>query len=126
MGIVISVSEAELEKFPEEAPESTGQQEQSRETSYAQGTVKCLLLVDTCPTPELLDRIRRGRVASMIGKSPKGGSDNRDNRFQKNKVCKQPVNSYSKRPVEYSKRPINSHSKRPVNCYSKRPNCYSK
>ena len=76
MEIVISVSEAELEEFPEEAPESTGQQEQSRETSYAQGTVKCLLLVDTYPTPELLDRTQRGRVASMTGKSPKGGSDN--------------------------------------------------
>ena len=109
MGIVISVSEAELEKFPE-APESTGQQEQSRETSYAQGIVKCLLLVNACPIPELLDRIQRGRVASMIGKSPKGGSDNRDNRFQKNKVCKQPVNCYSKQP----------------NCYSKRPDGYSK
>ena len=103
MEIVISVSEAELEDFPEEAPESTGQQEQSRETSYAQGTVKCLLLVDTYPTPELLDRIRRGRVAFIIGKSPKEGSDNRDNRFQENKVCKQSVNCYSKQPVEYSK-----------------------
>ena len=103
MEIVISVSEAELEEFPEEAPESTGQQEQSRETSYAQGTVKCLLLVDTYPTPELLDRIRRGKVAFMIRKSPKGGSDNRDNRFQKNKVCKQPVNCYSKQPDSYSK-----------------------
>ena len=57
MEIVISVSEAELEEFPEEAPESTEQQEQSRETSYAQGTVKFLLLVDTYPTPELLERI---------------------------------------------------------------------
>ena len=111
MEMVISVSEAELEEFPEEAPESTGQQEQSRETSYTQGTVKCLLLVDTYPSPEWLDRIQRGRVASMIGKSPKGGSDNRDNRFQKKKVCKRPVNSYSKRLV-------NSYSKRPVE-YSK-------
>ena len=34
MEIVISVSEAELEKFPEEeAPESSGQQEQSGKTS---------------------------------------------------------------------------------------------
>ena len=33
MEIIISVSEAELEEFPEEAPESTGQKEQSRETS---------------------------------------------------------------------------------------------
>ena len=109
MEIVISVSEAELEEFPEEAPESTGQQEQSRETSYAQGTVKCLLLVDTYLTPELLDRIRRGKVASMIRKSPKGGSDNRDNRFQKNKVCKQPVNSYSKPPLDSY----------PIGCYRK-------
>ena len=111
MEIVISVSKTELEEFPEEAPESTGQQEQSRETSYAQGTVECLLLVDTGPTPELLDRIQRSRLVSMIGKSPKGGSDNRHNRFQKNKVCKQPINSYSKQPV-------NSYSKRPVE-YSK-------
>ena len=40
MEIVISVSEAELEEFPEEAPESSGQQEQSSETSHTQGTVK--------------------------------------------------------------------------------------
>ena len=43
MEIVISVSEAELEEFPEEeAPESSGQQEQSGKTSPIQGTVKSL------------------------------------------------------------------------------------
>ena len=40
MEIVISVSEAELEEFPEEeAPESSGKQEQSGKTSPIQGTV---------------------------------------------------------------------------------------
>ena len=57
MEIVISVSEVELEKFPEEAPGSSGQQEQSSETSHTQGTVKSLLSIDTSPTPELLDKI---------------------------------------------------------------------
>ena len=54
MEIVISVSEAELEEFPEETPESS---EQSSETSHTPGTVKSLLSIDTSPTPELLDRI---------------------------------------------------------------------
>ena len=41
MEIVISVSEAELEEFPEEeAPESSGKQEQSGKTLPIQGTVK--------------------------------------------------------------------------------------
>ena len=57
MEIVISVSEVELEEFPEEAPESSGQQEQSSETSHTQGTVKSLLSIDTSLTPELLDKI---------------------------------------------------------------------
>ena len=40
MEIVISVSEAELEEFPEEeAPEPLGQQEQSGKTLPTQGTV---------------------------------------------------------------------------------------
>ena len=50
MKIVISVSEAELEEFPEEAPESSGQQEQSSETSHTQGTVKvCYPLIPHLP-----------------------------------------------------------------------------
>ena len=54
MEIVISVSEAELEEFPEEkAPESSGQQEQSGKISPIQGTVKSLLSIDTSPTLEL-------------------------------------------------------------------------
>ena len=55
MEVVISVSETELEEFPEEEiPESSGQQEQSSGTSHTQGTVKSLLSIDTLPTPELL------------------------------------------------------------------------
>ena len=60
MEIAISVSEAELEEFPEEeAPESSGQQEQSGKTSPIQGTVKSLLSIDTSPTPELLEKIKK-------------------------------------------------------------------
>ena len=59
MEIVISVSEAELEEFREEAPESSGQQEQSGKTSPIQGTVKSLLSIDASPTLELLEKIKR-------------------------------------------------------------------
>ena len=74
MEIVISVSEAELEEFPEKAPESSGQQEQSSETWCTQGIVKSLLSIDTS---ELLDKIRWGRVTYLIKNTPKGGSDSR-------------------------------------------------
>ena len=57
MEIVIAVSEAELEEFPEE--ESSGQQKQSGKTLPIQGTVKSLLSIDTSPTPELLEKIKR-------------------------------------------------------------------
>ena len=82
---VISVSEAELEEFPEEAPGSSGQQEQSGETSHTQGTVKSLLFINTSPTPELLEKIQRGRIACLLGNTPEGGSDYR---FQTYKASK--------------------------------------
>ena len=85
MEIVISVSEAELEEFPEEAPESSGPQEQSSETSCTQGTVKSLLSIDTLPTPELLDKILWGRITYLIRNTPKEGSDSR---FQTYRVSK--------------------------------------
>ena len=85
MEIVISVSEAELEEFLEEAPESSGQQEQSGETSHTQGTVKSLLSINTSPTLELLEKIQRGRIACLLGNTPEGGSDCR---FQTYKVSK--------------------------------------
>ena len=50
MEIVISVSEAELEEFPEEEiPESSGQ-EQSSEALHTPGTVESLLSINTSPT----------------------------------------------------------------------------
>ena len=76
MEIVISVSEAELEEFPEEeAPGSSGQQEQSGKTSPVQGTVKSLLSIDASPTPELLEKIKRGRIAYLLRCTPEGGSN---------------------------------------------------
>ena len=94
MEIVISVSEAELEEFPEEAPESSRQQEQSSDTLHTQGTVRSLLSIDTSPTPELLEKIKRGRIAYLIRDTPKGGSNRK---FQTYKVVKQPMlDRYSK------------------------------
>ena len=67
MEIVISVSEAELEEFPEEEiPESSGQQEQSGKTLHTPGTVESLLPINTSPTPELLEKIKRGRIACLL------------------------------------------------------------
>ena len=67
MEIVISVSEAELEEFPEEEiPESSGQKEQSGKTSHTQGTVKSLLSIDTAPTPELLEKKKKGQNSSFV------------------------------------------------------------
>ena len=79
MEVVLSVSEAELEEFPEEkdTAESTGQQEQSSETSQIKGTVKSLLSIITSPTPGLLERIKRGKLAHLIGNTPEGGSEYR-------------------------------------------------
>ena len=86
MEIVISVSEAELEEFPEEEiPESSGQQEQSSKTSHIPGTVESLLSINTSPTPELLEKIKRGRIAHLIRDTPEGGSNRR---FQTYKAAK--------------------------------------
>ena len=65
MEIVISVSEAELEEFPEEAPESSRQQEQSGDTSHT-GTVESLLSINTSPTPELLEKIKREQNSLFV------------------------------------------------------------
>ena len=95
MEIVISVSEAELEEFPEEeAPESSGKQEQSGKTSPIQGTVKSLLSIDTSPTPELLKKIKRGRIAYLLRCTHEGGSNQG---LQNHKAAKQPkLGHYSK------------------------------
>ena len=76
MEIVISVSEAELEEFPEEeAPESSGQQEQSGKTSPIQGTVKSLLSIDTSSASELLEKIERGGITYLLRCTPEGRSN---------------------------------------------------
>ena len=86
MEVVISVSEVELEEFPEEyIPESSGKEEQPGETSHTQGTVKSLLSIDTLPTLELLEKIKRGRIACLIQDTPEGGSNRR---FQTYKAAK--------------------------------------
>ena len=87
----ISVSEAELEEFPEgETPESSGQQKQSGKTLPIQGTVKSLLSINTSPTPE----IKRGRIAYLLRCTPEGGSSRG---LQNYKATKQP------KPDHYNK-----------------------
>ena len=96
MELVISVSEAELEEFPEEeeALETSEKQEQSGKTSLTQGTVKSLLSRNTSPTPELLEKIRRGRIAYLLRCTPEGGSSQR---HQGRKAAHRPeVGRYSK------------------------------
>ena len=99
MEVVLAVSEAELEEFPEEenTEESTGQQEQSSKTSQAKGTVKSLLSIVTSPTPGLLERIKRGKLAHLIGNTIEGGSEYRL------QTCK----------AANGKRPVDRHNKRP-------------
>ena len=98
MEVILSVSEADLEEFPEEdTAESTGQQEQPGETSQIQGTVESLLSIITSPTPGLLERIKRGRLAHLLGDTPKGGSEYR---LQTCRAAnsKRPANRINKRP----------------------------
>ena len=65
MEVVLSVPEAELEDFPEEATESSGQQIQPSKSSQTQGTVKSLLSIKLFPTAELLEKIRRDRLSYL-------------------------------------------------------------
>ena len=113
MEIVISISEAELEEFPQEAPESS---EQSSETSHTPGTVKTLSSIDTSPTPELLDKIQWGKVTYLIGNTPTGESDSRSQTYR---VSKQPTpNCYSRQPRSLAiHKPVKAH---------KRPRCLHK
>ena len=95
MEVVLSIPEVELEDFPEEATESSGQQIQPSESSQTQGTVKSLLSIKLFPMAELLEKIRQGRLSylDLDGATPKakGGST-------KDKITKQHTNSYRKRP----------------------------
>ena len=109
MEIVISVSDAELEEFPEEeAPESSGKQEQSGKTSPIPGTVKSLLSIDTSPTPELLEKIKRGRIAYLLRCTPEGGSSRG---LQNYKATKQ------SKPGHYSKQPGSLAICKPIKAY---------
>ena len=110
MELVISVSEAELEEFPEEeeASETSGKQEQSGKTSLTQGTVKSLLSIDTSPTPELLEKIQRGRIAYMLRHTPEGGSSQR---LQSRKAANRP------KAGRYSKRPVSLAIRKPIKAY---------
>ena len=111
MEIVISVSEAELEEFPEEEAPESGQQEQSDKTLPVQGTVKSLLSIDTSPTPELLEKIKRGRIAYLLRCTPEGGSNQR---LQNCKATKRP------KPDYYNKRPGLLAIRKPIKVH-KRP-----
>ena len=111
MEIELFVSEKELEEFQEEAPESTGTQEQSSMTSQSQGTVKSLLSADTSPAPELLDGIRKGKIAHILGCTPslRGGSKTRivKNRGLQSvtKCCKRPWSLVIRIKPQASKQP---------------------
>ena len=126
MELVISVSKAELEGFPEEeeAPETSEKQEQSGKTSLTQGTVKSLLSIDTSPTPELLEKIRRGRIAYLLRHTPEGGSSQRP---QNRKAANQPkVGRYSKQPESLAiRKPIKAY-KRPRSLVIHKPIILSK
>ena len=126
MELVISVSEAELEEFPEEeeAPETSEKQEQSGKTLLTQGTVKSLLSIDTSPTPELLEKIRRGRIAYLLRRTPEGGSSQR---LQGCKAANRPkVGRYSKRPESLAiHKPIKAY-KRPRSLVIPKPTILSK
>ena len=78
MEVEIHVSEEELAEFPEEATDSTRDQNRSSKTSQTpdQGTVQSLLLVRATPTLNLLRKIRKGYARYVIRESPKssGGS----------------------------------------------------
>ena len=93
MEVVLSVPEAELEDFPEEATESSGQQKQPSESTQTQGTVKSLLSVEIFPMADLLERIRQGRLPYLdldgITPKAKGGST-------KYKFARRHNDSYSK------------------------------
>ena len=125
MEIVISVSEVELVEFPEEeAPESSGKQEQSGKTSPIQGTVKSLLSIDTSPTLELLEKIQRGRIAYLSRCTPEGGSNQG---IWNHKAAKQPkLGHYSKRPESLAiRKPIKAY-KRPGSLVIRKPTILSK
>ena len=106
MEVVLSVPEAELEAFPEEATKSSGQQEQSSESSCTQGTVKSLFSVEVFPTADLLERVKQGRLyyLDLDGVTPKteGGSNSYNKRRD---YSKRPRSLVTNKPTKFCKRP---------------------
>ena len=106
MEVVLSVPEAELEDFPEEATESSGQQEQPSESSCTQGTVTSLLSLEIFPTADLLERIRQGKLyyLDLDGVTPKakGGSHSYNKRQN---YSKWPRSLVTNKPTKICKRP---------------------
>ena len=89
MEVVLSVPEAELEAFPEEATKSSGQQEQSSESSRTQGTVKSLFSVEVFPMADLLERVKQGRLYYLdldrVTPKTEGGSNSYNKRLKYSK-----------------------------------------
>ena len=106
MEVVLYVSEAELEVFPEEATKSSGQQEQPSESSRTQGTVKSLFSVEVFPTADLLERIKQGKLnyLDLDGFTPKseGGSNSYNKRWKHSKQLRSLVTN---KPTKLCKRP---------------------
>ena len=106
MEVVLSVSEAELEAFPEEATKSSGQQEQPSESSRTQGTVKSLFSVEALPTADLLERVKQGKLnyLDLDGSTPKseGGSISYNRRRNNSK---RPRSLVTNKPIKFCKRP---------------------
>ena len=106
MEVVLSVSEAELEAFPEEATKSARQQEQSSESSRTQGTVKSFFSVVAFPTADLLKRVRQGKLSYLdldrVTPKARGGSHSY-NRQQSN--SKRPGSLVTNKPTKLCKRP---------------------
>ena len=106
MEVVLYVSEAELEVFPEEATKSSGQQEQPSESSCTQGTVKSLFSVEVFPMADLLERIKQGKLnyLDLDGFTPKseGGSNSYNKRRKHSKRLRSLVTN---KPTKFCKRP---------------------
>ena len=110
MEVVLSVSEAELEEFPEEATESSGHQKQPSESSQAPGTVRSLLSVEIAPTADLLEKIRWGKISYVNRVTPKvkvtGISvKHKTSRQHDNRYSKQPRSLVIDKPIKARKRP---------------------
>ena len=126
MELVISVSEAELEEFPEEeeASETSEKWEQSGKTSPTQGTVKSLLSIDASPTQELLEKIQRGRIAYLLRHTPEGGSS--QGLLSRKAASRPEAGRYSKRPESLAiHKPIKAY-KRPRSFVTPKPTTLSK